>query len=440
MTKLCNEQVHRYLVGDAQQVLQKLPDESVHCVVTSPPYWNLRDYRVKGQIGLEASPERYIERLVQVFDEVRRVLRKDGTLWLNIGDCWNSRPNRSGRSFRRDRAEEFPTESTRGKVIPRGSGRWGGGNGSVGGLKDKDLVGIPYLLAFALQSAGWWWRQAIIWSKPNVMPSSQIDRCTQSHEYVMLFSKRAKYFFDYVAISERTKPVGSHPSDSKPSPNYSNSGFGIGRRSPEFRWRYVVKTGMKRSVWTITVRGYQEAHFATFPEDLVKPCILAGTSERGCCPKCGAPWERVVEKAGGTTGTSWHDHRNDLELGQRGGTAMREGFESYEVRTAGWRPTCVHYNQQYRLLMPRAKSRRKQRQHDAARSWWKRARKRPAPFEADTEPAIVLDPFAGSGTTGRVAEDLGRDWVLIDINSKYAGMAGRRTAQVSLKLKGGSVG
>jgi len=280
--------VARLLCGDALVVLRGLESDSVRCCVTSPPYWGLRDYGTEGQIGLERTPEEYVAKLVAVFREVRRMLTSDGTLWLNVGDSYAN------------------------------DGKWGGSTGglhalalhgaSVGrgkrhtGLKPKDLVGIPWMVAFALRADGWWLRCPIIWHKPNGMPGSQKDRPTLNYEYVFILSKSASYYYDHEAIAE---PVtyGDHPRNGVPGPDVQSPGqvkqsgitkrrrsgnkervLGPGRTRPDSHFGGSVpwedKNGKRtaRAVWTIPVQPYVGAHFAAMPEALARPCILAGSA------------------------------------------------------------------------------------------------------------------------------------------------------------------
>jgi DNA modification methylase len=370
------------ICGDALTELRKLPDESVQCCVTSPPYWGLRDYGVEGQLGLENAPEEYVAKLVEILREARRVLRTDGTLWLNLGDSYcgggNNRGDGSSLSSKQTSnrgARGQVGDLARNKRIPRGGGRWGGGNNAAVGVKSKDLIGIPWLVAFALRTDGWWLRSDIIWNKANSMPESVLDRPTRSHEYLFLLTKSARYHYDAEAIKEpateadwqsrigranlnnRLLPTDElngirprvkytvnfkHRRDSEGGPFFKNSEDYAGknaqaqihknskqrahsRRHDGFndRWDQSEQcSGMrnKRDVWTIAPANFHEAHFATYPPDLIKPCILAG------CP------------VGGT----------------------------------------------------------------------------------------VLDPFAGSGTTGMVALELGRRAVLVELNPKYVELIKQR--------------
>lgn len=272
--------------GDALSVLQTIPSNSVNTCVTSPPYYNLRDYDAPGQIGHEKSPEEFIEKLVEVFREVRRILRHDGTLWVNIADSYATSSGAQAPTNTRNSCGH--TE----KRVPRG-------------YKRKDLIGIPWMLAFALRADGWYLRQDIIWHKPNCMPESVKDRCTKCHEYIFLLSKSPGYYFDAEAISE---PIAESSAKRYLQDINSQSGYhrqpGRGGRamkaalprfggnkygndgSPQSRTK-SGKLGIptpkknKRDVWTVSTKGFKGAHFAVFPEKLVEPCILAGCPEGG---------------------------------------------------------------------------------------------------------------------------------------------------------------
>ena len=257
--------------GDALTVLQSLPAESVQCCVTSPPYWGLRDYGVSGQLGLERTPEEYVAKLVVVFREVRRVLRDDGTVWLNLGDSYCG----GGRGCEGKGWEQGESKN---KILP---------SKTPSGLKPKDLIGIPWRVAFALQADGWYLRSDIIWSKPNPMPESVTDRPTKSHEYIFLLTKSARYFFDADAVRE---PMESGPSDIRKMVEGRERIGGMVKDLDDHlaKASRYTNIGQKRSVgdpsngrnirtvWTIATAPYPEAHFATFPRKLVEPCILAG--------------------------------------------------------------------------------------------------------------------------------------------------------------------
>jgi DNA modification methylase len=255
------------LQGDVRETLRALPEQTVQTCVTSPPYFGLRDYGVDGQIGLEPTPAEYVEQMVQVFREVRRVLRDDGTLWLNLGD-----------SYAANRTYQVP--STKGGPKHSDS-QSAGGKGSVvpDGLKPKDLIGIPWRVAFALQADGWYLRQDIIWHKPNPMPESVTDRCTKAHEYIFLLSKSERYFFDSDAMKEPATHAGKRVSlGDKSFSKGQAAGAGMAPSGNGLADHYdVPETRNRRSVWTVTTRPYKGAHFATFPETLIEPCVLAGS-------------------------------------------------------------------------------------------------------------------------------------------------------------------
>ena len=332
----------RILTGDCRDVLRSLPAESVHCAVTSPPYFGLRDYGMAGQIGLEPTPAAFVDEMVAVFREVRRVLRDDGTLWLNLGDSYNNR-TKVRTSSHQPSLNGF-TDDNWAERAARGGVRMSNGMG----VKEKDLLMIPARVALALQADGWWLRSDIIWHKPNPMPESVTDRPTSSHEHVFLLAKSERYLFDADAVAEglRTDPKERYEerakitgrgtqgaADARGNDRDKSGGFPPRNRGvPPRHAAYassdqsglddVGRGGRRniRNVWTIATRPFAEAHFATFPPALIEPCIKAG------CP------------AGGT----------------------------------------------------------------------------------------VLDPFFGAGTTGLVADRLGRDCIGVEINPEYAAMARRR--------------
>ncbi|RPJ25224.1 MAG: site-specific DNA-methyltransferase [Chloroflexi bacterium] len=451
------------VILNANSISIPLKDKSVHCVISSPPYWGLRDYgtatweggdpecdhrfrddkrdptstlagtsnkegfalnhykaicgkcgakRIDNQLGLEAVPdclgwatgdpcgECYVCHMVQVFRECWRVLRDNGTLWLNLGDSFNGSggpgsqyDNKAGKSFK----GEFK--------------KYENPNRKCDGLKPKDMVGIPWRVAFALQADGWYLRMDNIWSKPNPMPESVTDRPSKSHEYLFLFSKNKKYYYDQVAVLE---PVsgGTHARISQNVAEQVGSFRATGGAKTNGPMKAVIRTpkqqpeGLgiknnesfnnalalpviqrnKRSVWEITTQPYAGAHFATYPPKLVEPCILAGTSEKGCCPECGAPWERIVErKVVNRDELPEDDPRYRPNRYQDTKQAeLRGEFESGKYvssSTLGWQPACSH--------------------------------------DLDPVPCRVLDPFSGSGTTVMVARALGRDGIGLDLSLKY---------------------
>lgn len=357
-------------VGDCRALLAQMDSDSVNCVVTSPPYWGLRDYGVEGQLGLEATPTEYVEKMVEVFRDVRRVLRPDGTLWLNLGDCYATGSGKVGehpgggeqgarwrgdvdrvrddkRGYRGERLANGRGDQPavlRVKTRATRDGTHAGKHTAMAamgpmtqpnrmpipGLKPKDLVGIPWRVAFALQADGWWLRSDIVWSKPNPMPESVTDRPTKAHEYLFLLSKSEKYFYDAGAIREpQQAPEASTPDDRARAfsrRRAATPGAYQDALTPEGNgvpWEDRDGKRNKRSVWTIATEPFAGAHFATFPRKLVEPCIKAG------CPGGG----------------------------------------------------------------------------------------------------LVLDPFGGSGTVAQVAADLGRRWILLELNPAYAELARARAAQ-----------
>ena len=254
------------LYGDCRETLNNLTNLSIQTCVTSPPYYGLRDYGgEKNQIGQEQSPEEFIDELVKVFSIVRDKLKDDGTLWVNIGDSYyNYRPSK-GKSYPKQ------TVSKTKQDLPDYSSKR---NNKLSNLKEKDLIGIPWMLAFALRNDGWYLRQDIIWHKPNPMPESVRDRCTKAHEYIFLLSKSKTYYYDNEAIKEPVKQDWGTRNSA--NGKYHNSGSGL---SPHTGLTKSYATKNKRSVWSITNKPYKHAHFATFPPDLIEPCILAGSRE-----------------------------------------------------------------------------------------------------------------------------------------------------------------
>jgi len=272
--------------GDSLEVIKTLPDGSVNCCITSPPYWGLRDYGVEGQLGLEKTPEEYVTKMNAVFREVRRVLKDDGTLWLNLGDSYANQ--KSGDTYSGFNDRYFGRETDGGKQAQTVSGA-NVGKLNFNGLKPKDLIGIPWRVAFALQADGWYLRQDIIWHKPNPMPESVTDRCTKAHEYVFLMSKSQQYYYDNEAIKERTltKDNSNRNRDITKLNNTPGRTKMMGLKTNDYDNRN------KRSVWTVATKPFKEAHFAVFPPDLIKPMILAG------CPTGGVVLDPFV--GSGTT-------------------------------------------------------------------------------------------------------------------------------------------
>jgi DNA modification methylase len=337
---------------------------------------------------LEPTYQLYVEHIVTVFDELRRVLRGDGTLWLNLGDCYATGAGKVGAQVRDSKAITANLPNFQPNRMPQS------------GLKPKDLVGIPWRVAFALQDAGWWLRQDIVWAKPNPMPESVTDRCTTAHEYLFHFSKSARYFYDSEATKEPAANTGggtrAAPDKAARAGIVMNKGLATNGTGATTLRAKGAATRNKRSVWAVASAPYAGAHFATFPPALIEPCILAGTSERGVCPKCGAPWVRVVDRASRDdcryTDTGFPGEGKDR--GRRiasGGVGI-----GASAQTIGWRAACS--------------------------------------CDAGAVPAVVLDPFLGAGTTARVADRFARDCIGIELLPKYAAMADRRTREPGLAL------
>jgi DNA modification methylase len=394
MTPKWQQNGQQLFQGDVLDVLAALPAESVQCVVTSPPYWGLRCYGVDGQIGQEPTPEEYLDKMVAVFREVRRVLRADGVCWVNMGDGYGGGPCGGGSVFdsgRTDGRATYEADKPRGreymKVRPRPPG-----------LKPKDLIGMPWRLAFALQADGWWLRSEVIWSKSNPMPESVTDRPTKAHEQIFLLTKAARYFYDAEAVREPAE-YGRCGWDSQQFKGGDitrhHGGPGNHRRGCD------PGAGRNlRSVWTIPTQPYPDAHFATFPEKLPELCIRAGTSAHGCCAACGTPWRRVLEKSdqtrSGPVASGWREvRRADLEAIGRCGEVSST--------TTGWAKGCD--------------------------------------CKTDARvPCTVLDPFAGSGTTLAVARREGCRAIGIELNAEYCELAVKRISRTDdlLPFSGGS--
>jgi DNA modification methylase len=356
-----------------------IKSESVDCCVTSPPYWGLRDYGVSGQLGLEKTPEEYVAKMVEVFGEVKRVLKKEGTLWLNIGDSYWGGGNYRGTNEatltdkQRSNRGAHGLEAIGREYLPPTCRK------PINGAKPKDLVGIPWLLAFALRADGWYLRSDIIWHKPNPMPESVTDRPTKAHEYVFLMSKSSRYFYDAEAVKEksiepprmREKNNGESAVDTKMRGYDCNCGNDGSRNL--------------RTVWSIATAPFSEAHFATFPPALAERCIKAGTSEKGVCPGCGKAWVRTLERIA----VKEYEYKTIGIPGEgenRGRRTESMGTSQYQAN--GWLPQCS--------------------------------------CNLPPIPALVFDPFGGAGTVDLVAKKLNRRSISIELKGDYCTMAKNR--------------
>ena len=358
------------LQGDCIETLQKLDDKSINTCITSPPYWGLRNYNdEEKQLGMEDTPEEFVDNLVKVFREVKRILRDDGTVWLNLGDSYSSggRTTTTNQSLRGDKDY--------GVTRPKPSK----------GIKPKDLIGIPWRVALALQQDGWYLRQDIIWHKPNPMPESVKDRCTKAHEYIFLLSKNPKYYFDNEAIKEDSKYHGKDKRSDKGNIRYEGKRTSNKDTKAQQSFVTINPKKNKRSVWTITTKPFKGAHFATFPMDLIEPCVLAGCPEK-ICVDCGKSYERVMQRP------------KQLEVERN----KRSGLDDRKV--GGVLDKYNRENPPIDLGL--------QKQCDCETN--------------ETKAGTVLDPFGGSGTTGIVAVNHNRHAVLCELNQEYIDLAKKR--------------
>jgi DNA modification methylase len=373
----------KILQGDCIQSLKKLEDESVNTCITSPPYWGLRDYNgEEKQLGLEDTPEEFVDNLVKVFREVKRVLRDDGTVWLNLGDTYSSHKDckSTPQSLAKGMQSEVAHVIEKGKSVSRNTKKL-----KAAGLKNKDLIGIPWRVALALQQDGWYLRQDIIWHKPNPMPESVKDRCTKAHEYIFLLSKNVKYYFDNEAIKEDAVRAGKIPKGKKYSSELADDKIGGKHTRETLNEKPVAPKRNKRSVWTVTTKPFKGAHFATFPMDLIEPCVLAGCPEK-ICVDCGKPYKRVMQKP------------KQLEVNRN----KRSGTDDRKVGGV-----LDKYNRENPPIDLGV-----QKQCDCETN--------------ETKAGTVLDPFAGSGTTGIVAANHARNSVLLELNEEYIEIAKKR--------------
>lgn len=445
MRRWPGDYIDKFLCGHVLEVLREIPDESVQCVVTSPPYWSLRDYGCpaliwgdgascehewgdkkiraielqagnpefqrpwreaatsedatqgqfcihcgawRGSLGLEPTPDLYVQHIVEIFREVRRVLRKDGTCWLNLGDSYAGSCGSTGHTPQTKnlgrKTFEYGAYPSSAMKTPK----------SIG-LKPKDLCGIPWRVALALQADGWWLRSDIIWAKLNPMPESVRDRPTRSHEYVFLLTKHKNYFYDQDAVRMSVSANSNFRPKTEGLTPYAqatgNQNLGRGSRgNPAGR--------NLRTVWTLATQPFPEAHFATFPSKLIEVPILAGTSHKAC-PKCGAPWARVVRKKDGgfvdRTFRSIHQTGTPWNTNAQGATTLARMIEH---QTLAFRPSCT------------------------------------CEGNDGSAKCLILDPFMGSGTVAREAVRLGRSFIGIDLKQEYIEMSQKRLASVQPEL------
>jgi len=426
------------LIGDCKETLRQLPDKSVHTCITSPPYYGLRDYgtaeweggdpdcehsishftdpkkpnvdrpsrkpedrkvcnkcgaiRTDSQIGLEDTPEEFIENLVEVFREVKRVLRDDGTLWLNLGDTYWGGKGASGQISADKQEARTNTISTKHSHVG-GSKQTRPTDRTHGIIKPKDLIGIPWMVALALRADGWYLRQDIIWQKPNPMPESVKDRCTKAHEYIFLLSKSKKYYYDHEAVKQRTQDTVQGKRGQTTFRNKTESM--LKDRTWEHHYSVFGKRN-RHSVWKVPVRPFKEAHFAVYPPELIEPCILAGTSAKGCCSECGEPYKRLIETKRPPTRQV---NARDVPGQERHGSLGVERFdEPIKTTTIGWELSCD--------------------------------------CNADIVPCTVLDPFGGSGTTAAVALKHQRQAILCELNEDYVDIQPLRIEKISGRVEG----
>ena len=393
----------RLICGDVRDVLPTLPAESVQCVVTSPPYWRLRSYlpddhpRKSDELGSEPTPAAFVANLVAVMREVRRVLRCDGVVWLNIADTYagGSRGGNPGKS------PHIKQATNKGSV----RGRWD----QAHGIKAKNLCLIPQRLVIALQDDGWYVRSEIVWAKTNAMPQSATDRPTSAHEMIYLLSTSPQYYYDAEAVRTPAKTTALYPEptgwDTGEGGHGSIHRNGRERRDKQrghsrvhagfnARWDDMSRVEQQamganlRTVWNIATQGFSGAHYATFPEAIAEICLSAGASLRGCCPECGAPWRRLVD-------IDYSNPGNRSTNGPRSSERKHITTGGYETRlerqsrTIGWSPTCSC---------------------DAG----------------DPVPCTVLDPFAGAGTVALVAARLGMHSIGIDLDERNIDIARNR--------------
>jgi DNA modification methylase len=366
-------------------------------------------------LGSEPTPELYVAHIVEVFRAVWRVLRSDGTCWINLGDAYAS-----GVAGNSDATFSAKQASNGGSTVRRTRSTL-----SVG-VKPKDLLLMPYRVVLALQANGWYVRSQIAWCKKSAMPESVQDRPSSAWEPLFLLAKSARYFYDNAAVREDSvSDHGSGNGYARPERlSYADNNGARGQANP---WLPNGTGRNIRNYWLLGAEPFPAAHFAVFPSEVPRRAILAGTSERGCCPDCAAPWRRLMER----TSHSLPVERRNGRAGHAGKPPQQSGWfwTPPELRATGWRPTCKHYDFRYLTEFRQARSVRKRRQRMVSGDWWRRVRRRPAPAAWPTRPATVLDPFVGSGTTVLVVDKLGRHGIGVDLSLDYIDMADDRIVE-----------
>ena len=398
-----------WAIGDALELARQLPDDSIDCIVTSPPYWGLRSYLPDDhpdkarEMGAEPTLAEYVAGMVGLFRELRRALKPGGTCWLNLGDSYSG----GGAAIRTSHPQQS-RNGAQGVVGPRdkrpSASRANGARFiDYADLKPKDLYLVPYRVALALQSDGWWLRDNIVWHKPNPMPASVTDRCTSAHEAVFLLTKSARYWFDAEAIREDAKTDDRPRSSWEDRRNIEPSRRGDPGTSGHRTTTATLASGTgrnRRNVWTIATKPYSGSHYAVMPPALVEPCVKAGCPAK-VCRECGKGWVRVVERTPMQIPERQRNKRDGVEKTSKVNDGDRrramngqEWAKTARVKTLCWRATCD--------------------------------------CDAGTTTGIVLDPFGGSGTVAEVAESLGRRWLMFDLDERNVELMKKRTAQRSL--------
>ncbi len=380
----------------------------------------------RGCLGLEPNPELYIKHMVEIFSELRRVLRNDGTFWLNMGDSYAGGGRGGKNGCGKGSLEEGRYDKGQKIGLP---------TGKIEGMKPKDLCGIPWMLAFALRADGWWLRSDIIWEKPNPMPESVTDRPTKAHEYLFLLTKSSKYFYDNEAIKEAHSPDGRKVTTTTIGPGAHKNHLGSAGHE---RWPNSGRN--KRTVWTIPTQPMPEAHFATFPEKLIEPCILAGTSEKGCCVECEAPWKRITEKGeiisrgGSTKGVR-------AKIGNESGLLRNDNKDEKvcrESKTIGWKPSCGCYGTEPLPTIPKQGKDEDDIFYQTRIAPILQERKNLLdlwqPLKAI--PCTALDIFGGSMTTAIVSHKHGRKFIMIELSKEYIDEIGIPRIEKATKQKG----